>query len=177
MQDSVLVAFYRGDGRDHRGRTLSDIHEFDFHELEYHHDYIQWLFPLPEPSGANASAPLLSNDDIAVFNSDESLRKALLQSFEQMLQFYGFELTNRDPHVAVVRDATFVQRSNVWLTGGNHNFLRISRILRSLSLLGCHAHAMAFLKCLEGIYAKEASTIGDTTMGYWRRAVDHEGPK
>ena len=71
---------------------LSDIHGFDFHELEFNHDYIQWLFPLPEPSGANASAPLLSKDDIAAFASDESLRKALLQSFELMLQFYGLDL-------------------------------------------------------------------------------------
>lgn len=180
MHESPLVAFYRGHGRDHRGRALSDIHEFDFYELEFHHDYIQWLFPLPEPSGANESAPLLSKEDIAVFKSDESLRKALLQSFELMLQFYGLELTTDHPHVRVVRDATFVQRSNVWLTGGNHNFLRISRILRSLSLVGCHPHAKAFLKCLEGIYAEEASTIGDTTMGYWRRALEprsREGTK
>ena len=84
--------FYRGDGRDHRGRLLSDIHELDFYELEFNHDYIQWLFPLPEPSGANASAPLLSNDDIGRFRSDESLRRRLLQSFELMLSFFGLEL-------------------------------------------------------------------------------------
>jgi Opioid growth factor receptor (OGFr) conserved region len=180
MHESRLVAFYRGNGRDHRGRSLSDIHEFDFHELEFHHDYIQWLFPLPEPSGANASAPLLSSEDIASFKSDAALRKALMQSFELMLQFYGLELTNGDAQFGVVRDVTFVQRSNVWLTGGNHNFLRISRILRSLSLLGCDEYALAFLKCLEGIYTEEASTIGETTMGYWRRALEprsHEGAK
>jgi hypothetical protein len=45
--------------------ALSDIHEFDFYELEFHHDYIQWLFSLPEPSGANEWAPLLSERDIA----------------------------------------------------------------------------------------------------------------
>jgi hypothetical protein len=175
MHESRLVAFYRGAGRDHRGRLLSDIHEFDFYELEFHHDYIQWLFPLPEPSGANASAPLLSSEDSAAFKSDDSLRKALLQSFELMLQFYGLELVNRSREVEVVRGKNHAERSNVWLTRGNHNFLRISRILRSLSLLGCGAHASAFLKCLEGIYAEEASTIGDTTMGYWRRAVEPRG--
>jgi hypothetical protein len=172
VTESEVVRFYRGNGRDHRGRSLSDIHEFDYYELEFHHDYIQWLFPLPEPSGANASAPLLSNADIASFKSDASLRTALLQSFELMLQLYGLVLTTDDAYIGIVRDATFVQRSNVWLTGGNHNFLRISRILRSLSLLGCLAHAVAFLKCLEGIYAEEASTIGETTMGYWRRALE-----
>jgi hypothetical protein len=44
-------------------------------------------------------------------------------------------------------------------------------MLRSLTLLGLGGYATAFLTCLEGIYGEEASTIGDTTMGYWRRAV------
>ena len=171
MRESRVVAFYRGDGRDHRGRSLGDIHEFDFYELENHHDYIQWLFPLPEASGANALAPLLSDEDVAAFESDASLRKALLKSFELMLQFYGLELVEGGGHVEVVTGANFDERGELWLTSGNHNFLRISRLLRSLSLLGCDAHALAFLKCLEEIYADEALTIGHTTMEYWRRAV------
>ena len=50
------------------------------------------------------------------------------------------------------RSASFDERSRVWLTSGNHNFLRISRILRSLSLLGHGKNASALLECLEGIY-------------------------
>lgn len=175
MHESGLVAFYRGDGRDHRGRSLSAIHEFDFYELEFHHDYIQWLFPLPEPSAANASAPLLSHEDIASFTSDDSLRKNLLQSFELMLQFYGLELTDDDAHVAVVRSANFDERHQVWLHAGNHNFLRISRILRSLTLLGCSSHAAALLECLEEIYVENSTTIGSTTIRYWRRAIEPRG--
>lgn len=172
MRASPLIAFYRNEGRDHCGRTLSDIHEFNFYELESNHDYIQWLFPLPEPSGANASAPLLSNEDIAAFKNDASLQKAMLQSFLLMLRFYGLELVVLGADVDVRKDASLDERSNLWLTSGNHNFLRISRILRSLSLLGHTPYALAFLKCLEGIYAEEARTIGQTTMGYWRRAVE-----
>jgi hypothetical protein len=171
VAESDLIAFYRGDGRDHRGRSLSDIHEFDFYELEFNHDYIQWLFPLPEPSGANASAPLLSDRDIATFASDDSLRKALLQSFAIMLQFYGLELEVRSDSVEVVRGSNYDERSALWLTSGNHNFLRISRMLRSLTLLGCSRDALALLACLEGIYLENGCTIGDTTMGYWRRAA------
>jgi len=168
---STIVAFYRGDGRDHRGRSLSDIHAFDFHELEFNHDYIQWLFPLPEPSGANESAPLLSKEDIAAFTGDASLRKALLQSFQLMLQFYGLDLVVRGENVEVVRSANFDERSGQWLTHGNHNFLRISRILRSLTLLGCSRYAVALLGCLEGIYAENAQAIGNTPIGYWHRAI------
>ena len=170
MKVSKLVAFYRGDGRDHRGRLLSHILGFDFDELEFHHDYIQWLFPLPEPSGANASAPLLSKEDIAAFESDDALRNALRRSFVLMVQFYGLELVE-GVTVDIVRGPYFAVRSREWLTRGNHNFLRISRILRSLTLLGLGDDARAFLKCLEGIYVEHARAIGETTVGYWRRAV------
>ena len=166
-----LIAFYRGEGGDHRGRSLNDIHEFDFYELEIHHDYIQWLFPLVEPSGANPSAPLLSEQDIATFRADEGLRRSLVHSFELMLQFYGLDLLDREP-VQVVRSIGFDGRSADWLTHGNHNFLRISRIVRSLALLGCHRYAAAFLECLETIYAEHPDTVGRTTIGYWRRAAD-----
>jgi hypothetical protein len=173
VAESALVAFYRGDRRDHRGRLLSDIHKFDFSELEFNHDYIQWLFPLPEPSGANATAPLLSSEDTASFSSDASLRRRLLQSFELMLRFFGLELvdTSGEGSVSVRRARNFDERRHVWLHAGNHNFLRISRILRSLTLLGCSRYATAFLECLEGIYAENQETIGNTTIGYWRRAV------
>jgi hypothetical protein len=173
VAESALVAFYRGDGRDHRGRLLSDIHEFDFYELEFNHDYIQWLFPLPEPSSANAAAPLLSDDDISRFHSDASLRTHLLRSFELMLNFLGLALSVASPAEAIsVRKAPhFDERHPVWLRAGNHNFLRISRILRSLTLLGCARHAVALLDCLEAIYAENPATIGNTTVGYWRRAV------
>ena len=90
-QRQASLAFYRGDGCDHRGRSLSDIHEFDFYELEFNHDYIQWLFPLPEPSGASASAPILSNDDIAAFESDESLRKSAAAVLRADAEFFGLE--------------------------------------------------------------------------------------
>ena len=168
--ESPLIAFYRGTGRDHRGRLLSHILGFSLDELEFHHDYIQWLFPLPEPSGANASAPLLSKEYIAAFASDESLRLALRRSLELMLQFYGLELIE-DGAAEIVPSPYFAARSRDWLTPGNHNFLRISRILRSLSLLGLGRYAVALLNCLEGIYSEHARVIGEMTLGYWRRAV------
>ena len=170
MADSRLVTFYRG-GRDHCGRTLSDIHAFDVYELEFNHDYIQWLFPLPEPSGANPEAPVLSARDIAAFNDEDSLQQALLQSFRVMLAFYGLDMRLDGSSIGIERRADFDERRHQWLTRGNHNFLRISRVLRSLSLLGLGPHAVAFLECLEGIYAEDPTTVGSTTIGYWRRAI------
>ena len=65
--DSPLVRFYRGDAPDARGRTLDDILAWDDEQLEAVHDYIQWLFPLDEPSRFNPDAPLLTPADRVAF--------------------------------------------------------------------------------------------------------------
>lgn len=48
MPSSQIFDFFRLAGHDHRGRSLPAIRRFSLDELERQHDYIQWLFPLPE---------------------------------------------------------------------------------------------------------------------------------
>ncbi|MBA3297928.1 MAG: hypothetical protein H0U19_13445 [Acidobacteria bacterium] len=168
--ESPLVVFYRHTGTDHRGRTLREIRALTLDELERHHDFIQWLFPLPEPSGANLSAPLLSAEDVRQFTSDDRLRAELIVSLDTMLRFYGFERPD-DKSPDIVRAGDYHHRRAAWLTPANHNFLRMTRMLRALTLLGCAAHARAFLRSLEETYADARETIGLRTITFWRKAV------
>lgn len=152
---SPIVRFHAGDAPDGRGRWLADIQGWDDGRLESVHDYIQWLFPLPEPSGFNPGAPLLTAEDIAAFHREPALRAALLASWQRMQRFY--KLPDGAAH---------------WLTPGNHNMLRLTRILRCLHLLGLQAAADALLRDLEALYAGGAArAIGPVTLEYWRRAV------
>jgi len=161
---SAIIGFYRGSTPDSRGRLLAEILAWDDDRLESVHDFIQWLFPLPERSAFNIAAPLLTPDDIAAFRGDPALQAALKHSFERMLQFYGFA---RDG-VTIVHSSGAAE----WLTQGNHNFLRITRILRSLSLLGVRAEAEDFLAALETLYTSGADRIiGPRTREFWRGAV------
>jgi hypothetical protein len=58
---SRLLDFYRGVGADTEGRRLEDILAWPDDDLEEVHDFIQWLFPLPEPSRASPTpTPLFS---------------------------------------------------------------------------------------------------------------------
>lgn len=61
---------------------------WDFEKLECAHDYIQWLFPLPERSAFNCDAPIVDEEVIQAFQSNPHLRQNLLRSFRVMLQFY-----------------------------------------------------------------------------------------
>ena len=60
MTVGPIVTFLEGEGPDDRGRSLFDVLAFDDAALERNHDFIQWLFPLPEPSSAVPDAPVLT---------------------------------------------------------------------------------------------------------------------
>lgn len=171
---SPLIAFYSATAPDHRGRTLADILAFSDDELESNHDFIQWLFPLPVPSPVNPAAPTLDEATILAFHARPELRRALRDSFERMLDFYGFELHHAEGEYAIVPGPRWQEAARNWLTPGNHNFLRITRILHSLTLLGHHELATAFLAALEDVYRGHAGVIGTVSVGYWRRAVRHQ---
>ncbi len=170
---SQLIQFYAGRAPDKVGRTIDDIWSWTHLNLEVIHDYIQWLFPLDEPSRFNASAPLVTRQDIAAFRTDPALRARILKSLAVMLTFYGFSLDDGGGDGPVVRRAANFETCHAtWDTRGNHNFLRITRILKSLSLFGLETHARAFLAELETLYRADRNTRNDaTTWQYWRTAV------
>jgi hypothetical protein len=151
---SRIIGFYNGTESDHRGRHLREIQEWPDDQLEAVHDYIQWLFPLPEASGFNAAAPILTSESIQEFRSLPELQQKLRDSFFRMMRFYGFEVLSIKP-IKVDRAPNFEAKATGWLSPGNHNHLRITRILRCLSVLGLEAEAKAFLECLAEIYEHE----------------------
>lgn len=169
MMSSSILDFYRG-GRDDAGRSLEEILNWPDGELEAVHDFIQWLFPLPERSGANPYAPVLDPATIEAFRDSEELRQRLRASFLRMLRFYGLEF--RDG--AVQAGADFAARSANWLSPGNHNHLRLTRILRSLRLLGLAVESTALFAALEEIYANHPGRITQRTYQFWQNAASSD---
>jgi hypothetical protein len=166
-----IVRFYRLEGTDARGRMLNDIIGWDDARLESVHDYIQWLFPLPEPSAFNPFAPILGEAAVRAFQHDPTLRARLAQSLARMLTFYGLSETTHHGRVAIDLAADFATRARNWLHAGNHNHLRLTRILTCLRLLGLVDQSRALLACLERIAADHPHAISSTTLSYWRRAA------
>jgi hypothetical protein len=165
-----IVAFFRGTGRDDRGRSITDVHALSLDDLEDIHDYIQWLFPLREPSRAQPQSPVLDDASARAIRDDPASRSALRRSLDVMLEFYGLVLEpGADPRIT--RRPDFARRARVWLTRGNHNFLRLTRILASLRLLGEPELASALLLALVDIGAEYREVIGGEALGYWNRAV------
>lgn len=165
-----IVAFYEGSSSDDEGRMLVDVLRFSDAHLEYIHDFIQWLFPLRERSGANPSAPCLDDEAIAQFRERKELRDNMARALGRMLEFYGLAREGD----AIVPTPAFSQHAG-WLTPGNHNHLRLTRMLKSLRLLGNEQLARALFERLRIIYneqqRKGRPAINDLTFRYWEDAV------
>lgn len=165
-QCNPLLGFYRDGGRDDRGRTLDEILAWDDERLEEIHDFIQWLFPLPERSGANPSAPVLDRDMIEAFRAAPAMRDRLREAFERMLRFYGLRWTG----LSVDRADDFRVRAQNWLWPGNHNHLRLTRILRSTLLLGLETESKALFQTLNAVYREFPDRISSRTHAFWSDA-------
>jgi hypothetical protein len=168
MAQSALLLFYRGVGADHAGRRLDEILGWDHRRLELVHDYIQWLFPLPEPSRFNPDAPLLTPADALAFRTTPALQARVVQALDLMLDFFG--LARRG--AGIVRGARFAARAADWLTPANHNHLRLTRILLFLGHAGLAREQAALLSCLEDIAAREGrAAVSARTLSFWRDAA------
>jgi hypothetical protein len=171
---SRITDFYSGTLKHPRGVTIDAIWQWNAGQLEYEHTYIQWLFPLPEMSVAVPDSPILSTKDMERFKASPELRARLLKSFRLLLGFYGFALRygpEQPDQPTIEPTDAFAERARRWLTTGNHNYLRITRILRSLTLLGLQREASEFFAVLQRVYLKNPDRIGPVSYEYWKNAI------
>jgi hypothetical protein len=150
MAAGPVVAFLEGEGTDARGRTLFDILAMNDVALEHTHDFIQWLFPLPEPSEAVSNAPVLTPGDIQAIRVSELAPIALAAATDRMAAFYR---TTHD-----------------WLMPNDHNHRRITRVIRSLRLLAGDAEADAFRDAILARVEATRAPVSARSRGYWMTA-------
>ena len=144
---SAIVAFLEGEGPDARGRTLFDVLAFDDALIEQRHDFIQWLFPLTEPSAAVAGSPVLTPEDVAAIQASGMAQIALAAATDRMDRFY--------------------RATHDWLMPSDHNHLRITRIIRSLRLLSGDAQAEAFKAAILWRVEATRAPVSARSRGYW----------
>lgn len=176
-----LIQFYDPilNAPDDEGRTLTSILSWSDNRLEYCHDYIQQIFPLPERSPINPSAPIISRQIFAAFRQRADLRGRLRHSFIRILAFYGLEQRLaaaasgkiEDVVLTVVKAQSFDKGSRRWVTWFDHNHLRITRIIRCLRVLGLGQEARAFYSQLKSVYEAYGGRISQKSFTFWTRAA------
>lgn len=156
MYEDKLIPFLQGTGPDNQERLHADILNFSDEDLEEVHDYIQWLFPLREKSMAVPGSPVLESEEmVEVLRSDTNVREYMVQALERMKRFYA--------------------ENDHWLEQGNHNHLRITRILKSACLLGLHQEAIDFYDfILQRV--ESAQPVTKESLAYWHRSISSVSP-
>ena len=111
----ALFKFYTADGNNYQiGKNFDETIKMSYEDWEEQHSFIQWLFPLTEPSLHNNEATMLPH-----------IRKLLEPKIRERMnialdRFKGF-LSNFEK-----------MKGKDWLKRDNHNKLRITRVIKCL---------------------------------------------
>jgi hypothetical protein len=146
----MIVGFLEGKTPDHKGRILAMLLQQTDHQAETTHDYIQWLFPLDEPSRSVMGAPVLNELDIEDIRHSELAQQNLVKS---AIWFLGF-----------------LERNDHWITKYDHNHLRITRVIKSLRLLASDEAADEFRDKMLRLAGDKLNFIDQKAQGFWTNA-------
>ena len=143
--------------------------------MERTHDCIQWLFPLYVRSQFNPKAPVLSDEVRESFldpvkPDHAELQKNFGRAIQRMLVFYGYFNGPLRPDIAEPT-GEWRNKADNWLSDGNHNHMRITRMLRCMTLLGRHKLAVSCRDALLDAACVHPEAISQRTLGFWKEAV------
>ena len=151
-----LINFYEEAGTDQSGRTFNGIILLNDESLEKSHDFIQWLFPTTQKSAFNKQTPVINDEVVERFNTDKFLIHNFRRAVQRIRSF--LDLTSMHPR---------------WMHRGNHNCLRVTRILTSCNQLGFHNESTALYYTLRDIDTDE-SKVGSVTWNHWSNAYQEK---
>ena len=150
--DMNFVNFLTNNEPDFKNRFLKDIWNFSDEDIEYTHDFIQLLFPLNEKSNAISNGIYLdSNEAILSIKANKLATENIVKSSKWFL--------------------SFLARNSHWKRKHDHNYLRITRIIKSLRLLVSDQEANKFYESFMQLVDENLkSKINITTLTYWENA-------
>ena len=159
---SKLISFYQGKypANGKKNYYFNDIvNKWSDYELEINHDYIQWLFP--DRTGCkNPQAPHLTDQDIKVFKKNIKIRSRVINATLRMLTFYGFSVNSADWSLEQKKSAGKKEHGQWIGLYSEHNYLRITRIMRFLNQI-----EMSFLSVIFFLAMCEAMRTDDIFKG------------
>ena len=145
-----IVGFLEGKTPDHRGRMLSMLWKQNDDHAENNHDYIQWMFPLEEPSQAVNGAPVLNDFDIDEIRENQLAIENLEESASWFLEF--------------------LERNDHWIISYNHIHLRITRAIKSLRLLTSDQAANEFRDKVISLAGNKLNLVDQKARDFWASA-------
>ena len=149
-QDNAVLGFLNGTAADIHGRTFDDVMGFSDEQIEHTHNFIQWLFPLPEPSLSVPGSPCISDAEITSIKDS----RAAVANLNIAADWY----------------LNFLARNQHWIKPYDHNHLRITRAIKSLRLLSGDEAAEGFKTAVTTLAGKGIEKISLRATRFWEDA-------
>ena len=137
---------------DFKDRFLIDIWNFSDEDIEHTHDFIQLLFPLNEKSEfVFHDYYLKTNSAVISIKSNDLAKNNIIKSSKWFL--------------------SFLERNSHWKRRHDHNYLRITRIIKSLRLLVSDQEANKFYKSFMLLIDENLKLKNNPiTLSFWENA-------
>lgn len=162
------VKFLEGTAKDDKGRTIEDIlcWEGKFFRLEFTHDYIQRIFPLPESSHTDRNIQPITAEELLELRNNEKAKKNIRRAYVMMLRFWELD-GDKYKNLSIKRH--WVRKN-----GKDHNLLRISRVLKCLKLVRMNEYDdfRMRIEYLLDLSEKGLFPLCDETKNIWRDIID-----
>ena len=165
--NDILLRFFRNEEDPQIPHRHEDVVCFTDNEMEWHHDFIQWIFPTTQPSVMHPDAPAIDEHFTEQLFADKCAMKNFCKSCQRYLNYMNFECEGDCNIVDSTREIPFYKLPY-------HNFLRITRVLDSLNQTGhpqCSkaVYEKMFEVMRSGANKKELSFLLNASVEYWRR--------
>jgi len=144
---STIIDFYLN-GLPCPTGTFHAVLALNDEQLESGHTWVQYLFPLPEPSKMQPSSPVATQDDFNFIAVSPLLKMRVV--------------------AALGRYIAFLDRTTQWRQVKDHNHLRITRVIRCLCFCGLNDAAYEFCEYTK---AEVGKLVGRQTLWYWEEAL------
>jgi hypothetical protein len=133
--------------------------------MEECHDYVQWLFPLHEESAFALVYPILTEAQAASLAGSAEARARMGAAEARFRVFLGLPAAG-----APAASSPLNSRTALWAHPGDHNLLRVTRIIRSMRFFGLEDLSAAFWRDADAV--ADAAGLGDVTRAFWRQAAE-----
>ena len=164
-QKDPIVRFFRGERVHPNGKTFQEILNLNGPRIGRTGGVIQWLFPLTTPSRHVPTAPTLSPSELQLFRADPTLRELYLVGVNRFLEKYGIGVHGTSGSLE-----SYFKAKKKWMYPSFHVFMPVTRILRSLKLLGFADEFSTLRKLLLLCNERGGGALIDkATLDIWKR--------
>lgn len=164
--NELLLRFFRSEDDPLIPHRHEDVVCFSDNDLEWYHNFIQWIFPTWQPSGACPNAPTIDEHFAEQLCADKCALKNFCKSCQRYLNYMNIDCDGNS-HIV---DST---RSELFYELPYHNYLRFTRMLDSLNQTGHKQCSKAVYEKMFEVMSRNRNAwqlyLRQDSIKYWRQ--------